>query len=74
MQTRDKIAEVRDILSAIIANKGGRWLVVLIRAHALIESALYDFFADVGDEAALAEDADDEIVGELGPFPADLNP
>jgi hypothetical protein len=74
MKTRDKIAEARDILSAVIANKGIRYHAVLVRAHSLIESALYDFFSDVSDVAALAEDADDEIVGELGPFPADLNP
>jgi hypothetical protein len=71
MNTRNKIAEARDILAAILAgNRDAR----ILRAHSLIESALYDFFANVGDEAALAEDVDDEIVGELGPFPADLNP
>jgi hypothetical protein len=50
METRAKIAEALDILSALLAPKNN---VLLLRAHRLLESALQDYFADEDDTAAL---------------------
>ncbi len=64
METKQKLQEVRDILSAIIAGPRDDWPVVLIRAHRLVESALGDFFSEEDDVATLGQWFEDE------PFPA----
>jgi hypothetical protein len=68
MKTRDKLAEARDILAAMLVGKRDARLV---RAHSLIESALSDFFDSLNDEAALTDEDDVWIATEEPPQPTD---
>jgi hypothetical protein len=62
MQTREKLAEALDLLSALMDTP--RISPKLSRAHALIASALQDFFAEDDDAATIPMWFED------GPFPA----
>jgi hypothetical protein len=51
MNTREKLAEAKDILDALLASKYAPATVV--RLHHLVTSALEDFFCDKTDTACL---------------------
>lgn len=56
METREKIAEVCDLLHSLLGPKASPRVV---RAYDLASSALGDFFSDANDTATLAEGLDD---------------
>jgi hypothetical protein len=71
MQTRDKIQEAFDILTAELRVSRTARQGHLARAHRLLESALGDYFESEEDIATLIEVNEichpDELVGELNP-------
>ncbi len=76
METKAKLEECFEILTALLRTCRTSQRPLLGRAHRLLESALGDFFSDPDDAAALGqcfpeEPADEETVyiGEYPPLP-----
>jgi hypothetical protein len=68
METRAKLEECYEILTAALRTGRTSRQGLLGRAHALLESALGDFFDDLEDVAALP-DEETVYIGEFPPLP-----
>lgn len=69
METKAKLEECFEILTAILRIRPRTYPATLCRAHRLLESALGDFFDDPEDMAALPDD-ETVYIGAEPPPPA----